>query len=973
MYRKPILFVILVTLQMLMAANAIAADAWWSGNSYDNLWTSSNNWWPSGGEPVADGNAHLDQPLPLLCKINADTGAVTTRDVFVGDWSQVNNMADPNMAVLDINNQTLTVTRTMYIGLRETTYQAVGVKAVGDVNLINGATVNVGGDLWVGSEGVGYLNVRDGDVTIAGTLRCPGGPQPAYTGQRYTAGTGNINLYGGSVTANDIYWRASDNTNINIAGGTLILNGDLTSAVAELISNNKMFAYGGGGNLQVDYNVRNIGKTTVTGTYNPNVAGYPSPANYAVDVALTAQLSWTAGASAISHNVYLGTSFSDVNNATTSSTGIFKGNQTAVAYNPGTLTPEQTYYWRIDELDGTNTYKGGIWQFTVVNPYIASIPTPVNNKTIVPSNQVLSWTKGISANSHDVYLSMNYDDVYNATTSSSSTIYRGRITSATYTPSDLLLGPKNYYWRVDEVNTVTSTVWKGKIWQFSTATYRTIDNFDTYTTTPGNRIYDVWKKSGGTSDVSAATYFADGTTALIDYNAMKVTFANSASPYYSEVNYPIPSTSSGAKRDWYSGGVAILGISLHGEATNIAAAKLYVIVKDANGHSVTVYYPDANQTVQRMDEYWPWWLIDLKKFSDSGIYMKSVRKLIIGLGDKATASGSGLLYVDNIALYPRWCPEGFNASFNQNADADLNNDCMVDMDDFEILVNDWLERSQTVTASAPPTPATDSDLVVWYKFDELSGYTAANSSMYGGLYDGLLAWDMWDTAGHDGNGGVILDNASAQYIDVPVSAVADTNLGGHSTVAFWLYESAPQTAGVQLFQMGASGTGNIQVWSEWSGDLTYVCGRKTNGWQESLFWGRYGYRNPASPIGQWNHYAFTKDHTAKMMKIYFNGKAVAEYTDADGATMPALGSGDYFTIGAYRYSDGTGGYFTGIMDDFRLYKRALTAAEVLSLAGGTSITQPILSQANTVADGIVNFKDFAVMADRWMEDPLLWP
>lgn len=969
MCRKKILFVIIVALQML-STNSFAADAWWSGSGGDNLWSNTLNWWPSGGAPVPDGNAHLDQTLPLLCKINTDTGGITSLDVYVGDWSQPNNMADPNVAILDIDNQTLNVTRTMYIGLRETTWRPVGVKAIGDVNLINGAVLNIGTDLWVGSEGVGYLNVRSGNVTIAGTLRCPGGPQPTYSGQRYTSGSGIINLYSGTIRANDIYCREADTTQINIAGGTLILNGDKTTAIAGLITAGKLSAYGGSGDVLYNYNVTNPGKTTITGTYNANLASYPSPANYAINVALNAQLGWTAGSGAASHDVYYGTSFSDVNNANHSSSGIFKGNQTALTYNPGALVPQQTYYWRIDEVGGT-TYKGNIWRFTVVNPYIPSSPAPANNSVNVPVNQVFTWTKGISANSHDVYLGTTYADVDNAT-SASTGIYRTRVTAASYTPTDLLLGPKTYYWRIDEVNTVTLSVWKGPVWKFQSATYKSLDNFDGYYPTGGAThpwLTDTWKVAGGASIVTT-NYFADGTTALIDYNSLKITYNNASSPWYSEANYVIPTT--GAKRDWSGGGAAILGISLHGEFTN-AVEQLYITVKDVNNHSVTINYPDSNQVKQRMDEYWPWWLIDLKKLSDNGIYLKNVRKLIIGLGDKVAPGGSGILYVDNIALYPRWCPTGFNLSFNQSADADLNNDCAVNMADLQIMVNSWLESSKTVTASTPPTPGSDPSLLVWYKFDDQGGNFAANSSMYGSAYDGLLAWDLWDATGHDGNGGVVLDNASAQYIDVPTTAVADTNLGGTSTVCFWIRETAPQAIGTQLFQIGASGTGNIQVWSEWPGDLNYVCGRRSNGWQDTVFWGRYGFTNPGNNIGQWNHYAFTKNCTTKKMRIYHNGLAVAEYADANATKMPALTSGNYFTIGAYRYSDGTGGYFTGVMDDFRLYKRALTDAEILSLAGGTSITQPILSEANVVADNQVNLKDFAIMAQGWMQNPLLWP
>jgi hypothetical protein len=53
---------------------------------------------------------------------------------------------------------------------------------------------------------------------------------------------------------------------MNISTGTLIVNGDVTSTINQYISNGWITAYGGSGSLNVDYNVTNPGKTTVTAT-----------------------------------------------------------------------------------------------------------------------------------------------------------------------------------------------------------------------------------------------------------------------------------------------------------------------------------------------------------------------------------------------------------------------------------------------------------------------------------------------------------------------------------------------------------------------------------------------------------------------------------------------------------------------------------------------------------------------------------
>ncbi|UCC97795.1 MAG: discoidin domain-containing protein, partial [Phycisphaerales bacterium] len=96
----------------------------------------------------------------------------------------------------------------------------------------------------------------------------------------------------------------------------------------------------------------------------PGAASDPSPANEAADVPRDVVLSWTPGefAPAVNgHAVYLGESFSDVNEGTGAVT------QDANTYDPGRLNLGTTYYWRIDEVNAppdSTVYKGNVWSFT---------------------------------------------------------------------------------------------------------------------------------------------------------------------------------------------------------------------------------------------------------------------------------------------------------------------------------------------------------------------------------------------------------------------------------------------------------------------------------------------------------------------------------------------------------------------------------------------------------------------------------
>ncbi len=96
----------------------------------------------------------------------------------------------------------------------------------------------------------------------------------------------------------------------------------------------------------------------------------PVPTNEASDVARDAVLSWTAGEFAATHDVYLGTSFDDVNNASRSNPMgmLVSQGQSGTSYDPtGLLGLGQTYYWRVDEVNAppsSTIFKGAVWSFT---------------------------------------------------------------------------------------------------------------------------------------------------------------------------------------------------------------------------------------------------------------------------------------------------------------------------------------------------------------------------------------------------------------------------------------------------------------------------------------------------------------------------------------------------------------------------------------------------------------------------------
>ncbi len=99
----------------------------------------------------------------------------------------------------------------------------------------------------------------------------------------------------------------------------------------------------------------------------------PNPANGQTEVPRDAVLSWKAGIYADKHNVYFGTNFDDVNEATVTDwqKALVSHNQEGTTYDPPDLLEfGQTYYWRVDEVNAppdSTIYKGDVWSFTTVN------------------------------------------------------------------------------------------------------------------------------------------------------------------------------------------------------------------------------------------------------------------------------------------------------------------------------------------------------------------------------------------------------------------------------------------------------------------------------------------------------------------------------------------------------------------------------------------------------------------------------
>jgi hypothetical protein len=182
----------------------------------------------------------------------------------------------------------------------------------------------------------------------------------------------------------------------------------------------------------------------------------PSPADGAEDVT-SPLLTWKPRETALWHDVYLGT-----NPNLGPADLVAPRSMVALYWHPPGLTPGTTYYWRVDEIDPDETvHTGDVWTFSYP-PQEAWKPVPADGVPYMDPNVTLSWKRGSSAISHDVYFGADPAAVAESTGDT----FKGNQMTTTF-PTDSLTPDTSYYWRIDEVAPDGTKV-RGNVWTFKT-------------------------------------------------------------------------------------------------------------------------------------------------------------------------------------------------------------------------------------------------------------------------------------------------------------------------------------------------------------------------------------------------------------------------------------------------------------------------------------------------------------------------
>jgi PKD repeat protein len=226
------------------------------------------------------------------------------------------------------------------------------------------------------------------------------------------------------------------------------------------------------------------------------------------------------------------------------------------------------------------------------------------------------------------------------------------------------------------------------------------------------------------------------------------------------------------------------------------------------------------------------------------------------------------------------------------------------------------------------TAAQLAGLVAGYAFDEGIGGTATDVSGNGNT--GTISGAMW-TAGKFGSA-LTFNGTSAR---VSIADSASLALTHAFTLEAWVFPTQPPAGWRAVigknvdryYLMAGSNLNNPAAGGTFSTTNQNV------------------YATAALPVNTWTHLAATYDRTA--IRLFVNGVQVA----TGAQTAPVSTSTGVLTIGANLYGE----YFTGLIDEVRVYNRALAAGEIQSdmatpLAGGSNSppTATIVSPATNV-------------------------
>jgi hypothetical protein len=335
------------------------------------------------------------------------------------------------------------------------------------------------------------------------------------------------------------------------------------------------------------------------------------------------------------------------------------------------------------------------WQGLEI-PSTAYQAFPVDVVLHDPWNVALRWETGDGVVKETVYWGEDPNNLTDVT---------DQVVDNTVTLGQLELN-KTHYWRVDSEQADGTVLPPTEgTWSFSVGEYAVIEDFEGFSDKDDNRIFQTWLDGWGYSMPEPGDP-GNGTGSTVGY--LDSPYAEQTIVHAGGVSMPFEYNNAGqdnkrlyaetelafdAPQDWVSIGCKALTFYVYGDALSYPEAtdKIYAGLEDSDGN-----FGDVHADAELKLEEWQEVNIDLKDFTD--VDLAAVKKFYLGVGDSFNpqSGGFGSLFFDDIRAYvPRCMPD------MSGLKGDLNNDCIVDQNDMDMLMAEYglSEGDQTSLAS----------------------------------------------------------------------------------------------------------------------------------------------------------------------------------------------------------------------------------------------------------------------------------
>jgi len=335
------LAIIWACLAVLGFSPSVFAYIQWSGSPVDTNWNNPENW-NGGALPTNDKAGVKSEPVgPII--VEGDV-AVCTQLTLGG----------PSGGTIRVAGGVFNVTQN----------SAIMGNAAGENGtlILNSGEFIAGGNFYVGLAGDATAYFDGGTASIASVFGI---------GERSTS---TAAMYLGATVITCETFRMDDRGGatvlMDIANGTLIVDGDESAKIQTYIDNGWIVGFNGAGTLEMDFDVRNPDKTTLSAVHPLGI----NPANgQNVEVDLAA-LTWTlpeptqAGA-LVTCDVYFGTEMNPYSPDYDYAKVVTNGFVESYAV---TLEPGKIYYWKVDVFENGELI------------FDAQVPSIFNTGNVVP-------------------------------------------------------------------------------------------------------------------------------------------------------------------------------------------------------------------------------------------------------------------------------------------------------------------------------------------------------------------------------------------------------------------------------------------------------------------------------------------------------------------------------------------------------------------------------------------------------------